>query len=481
MIGIAAIAVALLLLMVLAYRGLSLLLLAPLLAALVALVSVGTPLLASYTQVFMGAAGDFIVRYFPLFLLGAVFGKLMEDSGSAEVLASAIVERLGDTRAILAVVLSCAVMTYGGVSLFVVAFAVYPIAAALFRQAGLPKRLIPGTIALGAFTFTMTALPGTPAIQNAIPMPYFGTTPFAAPGLGILTGLVMLGLGQAWLTHRARQAQRAGEGYGHPPNETPPAIHLREHAAGEGFDLAEVTAPTVRDQPPLPLAMLPLVLVIALNLLFTAVVIPAMDTGYLAEPTYGATSIESVRGVWSVIAALVIAIGVIIVTNLRRLGSLTSTLDSGANASLLPIFNTASLVGFGSVIASLAAFETISVWVTSVGGNNPLISLAVAVNLLAGMTGSASGGMSIALATLGDTYLAMGQAAGISPDLLHRVTAVATGGLDALPHNGAVITLLSICGLTHRQAYLDIAVVAVVVPLISLVLLITLGSLTGSF
>lgn len=481
MIGIVTIAIALLLLMVLAYRGLSLLILAPLLAALVALVSVGTPLLASYTQIFMGAAGDFIVRYFPLFLLGAVFGKLMEDSGSAEVLAGAIVERLGDTRAILAVVLSCAVMTYGGVSLFVVAFAVYPIAAALFRQAGLPKRLIPGTIALGAFTFTMTALPGTPAIQNAIPMPYFGTSPFAAPGLGSLAGLVMLGLGQAWLSHRARQARAAGEGYGNHQGEAPQAAHLRERAAGEGFDLAEVKAQPVRDLPPLTLALLPIVLVITLNLLFTAVVIPAMDTGYLAEPTYGATSIESVRGVWAVIAALVIAIGVIIAANRKRLANLTTTLDSGANASLLPIFNTASLVGFGSVIASLAAFETISHWVTSVGGDNPLISLAVAVNLLAGMTGSASGGMSIALATLGDTYLAMGQAAGISPDLLHRVTAVATGGLDALPHNGAVITLLSICGLTHRQAYLDIAVVAVVVPIISLALLIGMGSLAGSF
>ena len=482
MTGILAIAIALLLLMYLAYRGLSLLILAPVLAALVALVSVDTPLLASYTQVFMGAAGDFIVRFFPLFLLGAVFGKLMEDSGSAEVLASTLVERLGDSRAILAVVLSCAVMTYGGVSLFVVAFAVYPIAAALFRKADLPKRLIPGTIALGAFTFTMTALPGTPAIQNAIPMPYFGTSPFAAPGLGILTGLVMLGLGQAWLSHRAGQARVAGEGYGNHQGEAPQLEHLREHAAGEGFDLVEVTpTPQGRDLPPLMLALLPIVLVITLNLLFTAVVIPAMDTGYLAEPIYGATSIESVRGVWSVIAALVIAIVVIIVANRKRLNALTTTLDSGANASLLPIFNTASLVGFGSVIASLAAFDAISLWVTSVGGDNPLISLAIAVNLLAGMTGSASGGMSIALATLGDTYLAMGQAAGIAPELMHRVTAVATGGLDALPHNGAVITLLSICGLTHRQAYLDIAVVAVLIPIISLVLLITVGTLVGSF
>ncbi|MCG5540133.1 MULTISPECIES: GntP family permease [unclassified Halorhodospira] len=483
MIEITAILIALVLLIYLAYRGITLLILAPALAALVTLASVETPLLASYTQVFMGAAADFIMKYFPLFLLGAIFGKLMEDTGSAEVLARAIIRGLGETRAVLAVVLSCAIMTYGGVSLFVVAFAVYPIAASLFRQAQIPKRLIPGTIALGAFTFTMTALPGTPAIQNAIPMPYFGTSPFAAPGLGILTGIVMLVLGQLWLSHRVRQARLAGEGYGQHEDAAPQLDRtLRERAAGEGFDLNEVppSASPAR-QPPLALAILPIVLVIGLNLVFTTLVIPAMETSYLAEPRFGATTIDALRGVWSITAALVIAILVLIFTNLRRLPALTATVDSGANASLLPIFNTASLVGFGTVIASLAAFETISGWVTAIGGDNPLISLAVAVNVLAGMTGSASGGMSIALATLGDSYLAMGQAAGISPELMHRVTAVATGGLDALPHNGAVITLLSICGLTHRQAYLDIAVVAMLVPLIALVFLITVGSIFGTF
>lgn len=483
MTGIVTIIVVLVLLMYLAYRGISLLILAPALAAILALVSAEAPVLASYTQVFMGAAGNFVVHYFPLFLLGAIFGKLMEDSGSAEVLAKAIVARLGDAQAILAVVMSCAVMTYGGVSLFVVAFAVYPIAASLFRQADLPKRLMPATIALGAFTFTMTALPGTPAIQNAIPMPFFGTSPFAAPGLGVLTGLMMLVLGQLWLNNRARTARAAGEGYGN-HNLDSPAVntHLREHSAGEGFDLAEVRQQAVPDRmPTLPLAILPIVLVILLNLLLTSWVIPSMDTDYLAQPQYGATTIDSVRGVWSIIAALTLSILVLIATNWKRLPKLTGTVDSGANASLLPIFNTASLVGFGAVVASLTAFDIISGSVTAWGGDNPLISLAIAVNLLAGMTGSASGGMSIALATLGETYVAMGQAAGISPELMHRVTAVATGGLDALPHNGAVITLLAICGLTHRESYLDIAVVAVLVPIISLVFLITVGTLFGTF
>ena len=481
MIGIAVILVALGLLIYLAYRGISLLILAPALAAFAVLASLEGRVLAAYTQIFMGGAGDFITLYFPVFLLGAVFGKLMEDSGSAEVLANAVIDRLGARRAILAVVLSCAVMTYGGVSLFVVAFAVYPIAAALFRQADLPKRLIPATIALGAFTFTMTALPGTPAIQNAIPMPYFGTSPFAAPGLGIITGLVMFGLGLAWLEYRARRL--AAEGYGdHPDAEFTPDKELRERAAGEGFDLMELpVGERPVGPPPVAVAVLPLVLVIAVNLLFTFAVIPAMDTEYLAQPLYGEISVEQVRGIWSVIAALVVSLLVLIAANWRRLPQLKRTVDDGANASLLPIFNTASLVGFGAVIASLAAFAVIRDGVVGVGGDNPLISLAISVNILAGMTGSASGGMSIALSTLGETYLQMAQTHGIDPELLHRVTAVATGGLDTLPHNGAVITLLAICGLTHRQAYFDLAMTAMAAPFASLVVLIVLGTVFGSF
>ncbi len=457
--GILVIACALGALIYLAYRGMSLLILTPALAVLAVLAAEGGPVLASYTQVFMQATGGFIIQFFPLFLLGAVFGKLMEASGSARVLADGIIRGLGPSRAILAVILSCAVMTYGGVSLFVVAFAVWPIASALFREADLPRVLIPATIALGAFTFTMTALPGTPAIQNAIPMPYFGTTPFAAPGLGVLTALMMLGLGWLWLE---RRAAALGPGY--------------------GADEDDRAGPGIKDAPRLVVAASPLVLVLVLNLAFTFVIIPRLETGFLAQARFGETDIEAVRGVWSIISALTLATLALIALNWHRLrAGLGETLDAGAKDSLLPIFNTASLVGFGAVIASLAGFALIRDWVVTAGGDNPLISLAIGTSLLAGMTGSASGGMSIALSTLGETYLEMGLAAGISPDLLHRVTAVATGGLDALPHNGAVITLLTICGLTHREAYRDIAVVAVIIPILALVVLITLGTFFGSF
>ncbi len=462
MLGVFGIVLSLTLLMALAYRGINVLILAPTLSLLAVLLGGGAPLLATYTQVYMESLGGYLVKYFPLFLLGAIFGKLMDDSGSARSISHFIVARLGQQRAMLSVVLSCAILTYGGVSLFVVAFAVYPIAAALFRESGVPKRFIPGAIALGAFTFTMTALPGTPAIQNAIPMPFFGTNPFAAPILGAIGGLIMLGGGMLWLNTRSRRAMAAGEGYGR---------HIEE-LEDEG---------TQQQLPAFGLAIAPIVLVIGGNLAFSKFLIPHWDTSYLADAKYGETELKVVLGIWSIICGLVIAITTLILLHWRRWSDLKGTVNRGTMNSLLPIFNTASEVGYGTVIASLAAFVVVRDFVVNLSPGNPLISEAVAVTTLAGITGSASGGMSIALSTLGDTYLQMAEAAGISPELLHRVASMAAGAFDTLPHNGAVITLLAITKLTHRTSYADIFVVAVVVPAFATIAVITLGSLLGAF
>lgn len=257
---------------------------------------------------------------------------------------------------------------------------------------------------------------------------------------------------------------------------------LREHAEGEGFDIAELDEKAhPAGEPGFFTALFPITLVIALNYLFSMLIIPAMDTTFLALPKFGETDLASVKGIWSIIASLVISIVVLMALNRRRFSNFTESLDSGANASVLPIFNTASLVGFGAVIASLPAFVLIKTGVINLGGENPLVSLALSVSILAGITGSASGGMSIALQTLGATYIKMAAASGISLDLLHRVTAIAAGTLDCLPQNGAVITLLAICSLTHRDSYLDILVTGVMAPMFSLVVLIILGTLFGSF
>jgi len=436
-----------------AWAGISVLVLAPLLAGFAALLS-GEPVLAGYTQVFMQAAGGFVISFFPLFLLGALFGRIMEASGAAQTLARAIAGALGPSRAILAVVLACALLTYGGVSLFVVAFAAWPLARALFAETGLPARLIPATIALGAFTFTMTALPGTPSIQNAIPMATFGTTPFAAPGLGVIAGLAMLGLGLLWLSARARWL--AGDAPPD-PSDTP--------AAGR----------------PVPLwsALLPILSVGVVTLAMSGLILPALDTHYLALPAYGATEIARVKGLWAVIAALAVAIGLALIVN--RPPNLMANINKGAEAALLPLFNTASLVGFGAVIATLPGFDALRVMIESLSGGNVLVSAALSSGALAGITGSASGGMSIALEVLGPSMLVDAAAQGVDPAILHRVVALATGGLDTLPHNGAVITLLGICGMTHARAYSDIFVVAVLVPTVACALVIGLGSVFGSF
>jgi len=396
-------------------------------------------LLPTYTQVFMKAMGGYLIQFFPLFLLGAVFGKLMEDSGSAAAIAQGIVQRLGHGRAILAVVLACAILTYGGVSLFVVAFAVYPIGSALFREAQVPKRLVPATIALGAFTFTMTAMPGTPAIQNAIPMPYFGTTPFAAPGLGVLASLVMGVGGWAWLAWRFAQARGHGEGYG-------------VHDEGSASPAAATATPPAA---PLPLwvALSPILAVLLLNLVVGEWWLPRLNTAYLAEALYGPTRLDAVRGVWAIIVALCAAIALLVILAWRRLPRGIQVFNDGVAASVMPMFNTASLVGFGAVVASLSGFGMIRDVVMGLGGDNVLVSLAIVVNVLAGITGSASGGMSIALAAMADQFIAGAEAAGIPLEVLHRVASMASGGMDTLPHNGAVITLLAVTGLTHREAY----------------------------
>lgn len=484
MIDILAVLVALGLLMYFAFRGITLILLAPTMALLAVVMTGGLPILAAYTQVFMTNTGDFIIAFFPLFMLGAIFGGLMDDSGCAKSIAQSVSARLGPERSILSVVLCCGVLTYGGVSAFVVAFAIFPVAAALFRAADIPKRLIPGALALGAFTFTMTALPGTPAIQNAIPMPFFGTTAFAAPGLGIIAALIMFTLGLAWLNFRAKGARTAGEGYGDHADSLPePDVVMREHSQSRGFDVNELPVHPSEDEtlPPFALALLPVIVVIVANFVFIQVIVPRLDTSFLAEPRFGATTIESVRGLWAVIVALTLAIVLLIASNWRRLTDLRESLDKGTDASVLPIFNTASLVGFGAVIAALPVFDLISDAAMHFGGGNPLIAVAASVTLLSGMTGSASGGMSIALDALGPTFVDLATATGASLDAMHRVTAVASGALDALPHNGAVITLLSVCKIGHRDAYADVFIVAIAAPMVSVVVLILLASILGSF
>jgi H+/gluconate symporter-like permease len=389
----------------------------------------------------------YIKIYFPFFLLGAVFGKVMEQSGAAESIAQAITQKLGTRHSILAIVLSCAVLTYGGVSLFVVAFAVYPFGASLFRSADIPKRLLPPTIALGAFTFTMDALPGTPQIQNSIPMKFFNTDLYAAPVFGTIGGIVIFVAGMWYLEAQRKKWQARGEGYGDSD--------------------AEIATHKLLNIPSPMMAAIPLISVLVVTLLLQKLVFPQWDiSAWAGEPPYkmDLNTLKGTMNNWALIIALSVGILLATLLNPKRLsGKLAGAISLGATGSLLAIMNTASEVGFGNVIKVLPGFKTIADSMMSIGrGGSPLLSEAITVNVLSGVTGSASGGLSIALDSFGAEYLRWAQEHGTSPELLHRVASMASGGMDTLPHNGAVITLLAITGMTHKQSYKDIFVITLI-------------------
>ena len=435
-------------LMLVAYRGYSVILFAPV-AALGAVLLTDPSLVAPmFTGLFMDKMVGFLKLYFPVFLLGAIFGKLIEVSGFSKSIVAATIRLFGPDRAMLSIVAVCAVLTYGGVSLFVVVFAVYPFAAELFRQADIPKRLIPGTIALGAFTFTMDALPGTPQIQNIIPTGFFGTDTWAAPVLGTIGGVSILALGMMYLEWRRRVALRAGEGY--------------------GTELKNEPAPFAGDKLANPwVALLPLVLVGVSNKLYT-VLIPRIygESHEFAPSVIGNAApvvqeVSRIAAIWAVEGALLTGIAAVLVLAWKPVTAhFAESTQPAIGGALLASMNTASEYGFGAVIAALPGFLVVANALGSIP--NPLVNEAITVTALAGITGSASGGMSIALAAMADTFIANANAAGIPMEVLHRVASMASGGMDTLPHNGAVITLLAVTGLTHRQAYKDIFAITII-------------------
>ena len=427
----------------------------------------------------MGGTASFVARWFPLFLLGGIFGKLMDDSGSITSIAHYLTNKLGVRRTMLAVVLASAVVTYGGVSVFVAFFVLVPMTREMFKAANIPARLMPAAIGLGAFTFTMSAMPGTPSTNNAIPMPYFGTTTFAAPGLGIIASIITLIFGMWWLQRAEAKARAAGDGYTDKDEGVVISQKVREQATNSGdFDPAELEHGKRADQyPPFFFAVLPLVVVIVVNFLMALIIFPRMDLSALAE--WG-INVNSMVGVWSVLIALVAANLTVIVCNFKRLGVLRESLDAGANSSVLPIITIASLVGFGAVVAAMPTFSVVRDAVLEIPGG-PLVSLVVAMNSLAALTGTASGGMAIALNALGTEYMRMAMEYGIDPSLMHRLTVVSAGTLDALPHNGTVLLLLQISKQTHAGSYFDMFMTVIVGVLISLVAIFILGATFGSF
>lgn len=433
----------------LAYRGFSVILVAPLIAMAAVFLTDPGAVAPAFSGLFMDKLATFVKLYFPVFLLGAIFGKLIEVSGAARAIVAGITRLMGAKRAILAIAIVGMILTYGGVSVFVVVFATYPFAAEMFRRADIPKRLVPATIAFSAFTITMDALPGTPQIQNIIPTTFFRTDAYAAPYLSMLAAAFTFFSCLAYLEWQRRRAAARGEGYGSGHRNEPEVVD---------------EAPVL----PLWLALLPLVVVgfgnrVILEFLPLAYGDAATARLDPASPTSALISqeVKANAALWAVEGALLLGISVTLIIGWSAIrGRFASAGQTAVAGSLLAALNTASEYGFGAVIAALPGFRQIATALATI--KDPLLNAAITTNILCGITGSASGGLSLTLGAFADRFIASAEANGIPLEVMHRIASLASGGMDTLPHNGAIITLLAVTGLTHREAYKDIFVITLI-------------------
>ncbi len=462
--------ISLLLLMFFAYRGYSIVVIAPVFAILAALGS-NYGAMPVYSEIYMTKAAEYIKTYYPVFLLGAVFAKIMEEGGMAAAVAGKIVSSLGKERAVLAVLIGCGVLTYGGLSVFVVAFVMYPFAAVLFKEADIPKRLMPATLWMGIFTYAMIALPGTPQIQNVIPTAFFGTTTWAGIGTGLLGSVCYFVLGWSWISYRHKKLAAKGEGYG--------TQHKNEPAA------------VTENLPHWLVSLVPLLLVVVINLMMSN---PfhwnwayhwnpdSLEPLKILKLSLLSPAVDRVQSIWSINVALVVGIlsAMLIGRHKIRLrGGMIRPVNAGAMSSVMAIINVASGYAYGSVIASLAGFQVIKNALLTVQlGSGPLLSAVITTNIMTGITGSASGGLTIALGMLGKEWLAWANSIGMSPDILHRIVCLASEGIDTVPHAGALVTLFAVCGLTHKESYYDVGVLTLLKPVIGL-LCLAFYSVTG--
>lgn len=427
-------------------RGHSVYIVAPL-AAFVALVTSGADPLTGMTGPYMTGFAEYMRRYLPVFLLGAVFGKLMEDSGGVAVLAGRVGRMFGPTRACLAVVLACAVLTYGGVSLFVVGFSAYPLAVRLFREGNLPRRFIPAAIAFGTITFTMTSA-GSPAIQNLIPIPILVTDPRAGWPASLVAAVVMLVTGQWYLDYAIRNAINRGEKF------EPRDSDVQDETGDYGL------------RPGVVRSLFPLVVtVLSLNLL----PLVARGVGEWLLPSFADESGTQVVGRWLVRfpqdPVLSIALGVVAALVVLRgsLGSPWASCGTAASSGILACAATSSVVGFGAILQTLPAFRQVVDAVLRMPVD-PLVGIAVAMGVIAMIAGSASGAQGIALPLFKQVYL---DGLGVPARALHRVAAIASGTFDSLPSNGYIVILIrNICGETHAGSYGAIFVTTVLVPIL---------------
>ncbi len=444
------------LLIVLALRGVDIIF-ASLICSLMVILTNDLPIAEGMTAYFsFGPLGAFTFagKFFLLFAAGAMFGRVMGDSHAASSIALALVAKLGAHRALWITVISCALLTYGGVVVFVVVFAVYPLGLRLLQEADIPKRLFCAALALGAGTFTLTALPGTPSIHNVISSVALNTDLFAGGWLGVLGGGLMLVVGMWYLERQRKLATENGEHFEPGPND-------------------RITDPAEGDAPSWQLAIMPLALVLLTIIaprVITMIVAPETmeSSGWFFELLRFANSQPIVWPSISLMSGTVLA--VLLFSTLRP--QALTVIGQGTQDSIMPLINTAAVIGFGGVVTHTAGFESFTRLMLE-SDLPPLISMFTSVSLVSAITGSASGGLQIFMQTMAPAYIEMG----IAPETLHRLATMASGGFDSLPHCGAIVAMLTITGLSHREAYRDVGMVTVVIPVGATLVTLAVASL----
>jgi H+/gluconate symporter-like permease len=451
----------LILIIVLAMRGVNVFVASLLASTVIAVtngLNLGKALTVDYTT---GAMTKFAAPYFLVFVLGAIFGRIMGESKAATALAYALTRWLGEKRTLLICVIAGSVLTYGGVNVFIVIFAIYPLSLVLLQRSKIPKRLVNGAFCLGTGTFTMTALPYAPTIHNVIAAKSLGTSLGAAPWLGIAASLAMIIPGLWYLRREQKKAFDRGEFF-------KPAI----------TDIIPEEEPDLSKMPHWFLSILPLLCVSATIMVPQFILLANGITQTTKElPTEGMLGFLSISisnvPLWTTLA-LAVGVSAALILFFPYYERPMTILGHGAESAILPLMNTAAVIGFGAVVGQTKVFS----WFTDImleSDMNPILSAAISSNIMAGIVGSASGGLGIFMETLKQHYLD----AGIPPDILHRVVTIGASGLDSLPHCGAVITSFTIMGMTHREAYKDVFVITVVIPIIALVLVVALAILFG--
>ncbi len=402
-----------------------------------------------YFQVLFFSLSKYLVMYFPVFSLGAVFGIFMKNSEYGKTIAYWLVEKIGQDQAVLCTVLLCAILTYSGLSLFVIAFVIYPIIKPLFQCANVPKRLIPATIAFGSFTFTMGAFPGSDSVVNMIPSSFFHTDIYAAPMLGVICGLIMLLMGVFWIQKQVKKANLIGEGF----------------AEGYVFPEDELSKVDVS----FTIAILPVIIILSMGFFLPKYVEVAPDFSFLKKRQYTNSDVKVFFDNLRTGCSLLVAIMTIIFSKYRNFSEIMKNFNKGAERALPPIINTASVIGYGSVVAIVPAFETLKGVLINLAGGNPIISSSLSTMVLSACCGSASTGIGLSLRVLGDFHYKLTSSLNMDLEILHRITAMSCGIFDSLPGNGAIVTIMIITGLSFKEAYKDIFVTTVLIPLITVI------------